>query len=159
MIVPDAVRFVRSSEPEEFAAVVPILQTPAADRVIVTSGTFVLPLEQAKYCDEPRHSPTLLRRKFAPAESDISPVPPPLGTVIPPADDTLNLLLPATCRSRRFPPNPLAALTPNPVPDVDHAVDVVPDGSTRMCGFVVVAVPPVNQVPVSTVAGEDTREV
>jgi hypothetical protein len=62
-------------------------------------------------------------------------------------------LVPFTCKSRRFPVNPLAALTPKPVPAVLHAVEVVPAGSMSTCGLVVVLVPPVNQVPVNEVAG------
>jgi hypothetical protein len=42
---------------------------------------------------------------------------------------------------------------------VDQAVDVAPLGSIRKCGLVVVLVPPVNQVPVKTFAGDDATLV
>jgi len=69
--------------------------------------------------------------------------------------DTRNIFELAICAFIRSPPNPLAALIPNPVPLVLQFVEVVPVGSTSNCGFVVVAVPPVNQVPVSVVAGAE----
>ena len=47
------------------------------------------------------------------------------------------------------------AFTPNNVPSVDHPVLVVPAGSIRNSGFVVVAVPPVKTVPVTDIAGVD----
>jgi hypothetical protein len=73
--------------------------------------------------------------------------------VPPPELETLNLLTPANCASIRFPVNPLAALTPSPVPLVDHPVEVVPVGSIKIYGFVVVAEPPVIHVPSSFSAG------
>ena len=54
-----------------------------------------------------------------------------------------------------MPANPLAALTPSIVPAVAQPVLVVPVGSMLNSGFVVVAVPPVNGVPVSESAGVD----
>ena len=70
--------------------------------------------------------------------------------VIAPVDPTLNTLAaPATWKSRKFPANPLTRFIPSGVPPVDHVVTaVVPVGWNRSCGKVVVAVPPVNRVPV-----------
>jgi hypothetical protein len=41
------------------------------------------------------------------------------------------------------------------VPNVDHAVLLVPAGSISTCGLVVVEVPPVNQAPVALNGGSD----
>ena len=68
---------------------------------------------------------------------------------------TRNRLLPFTCKSSRLPVNPDAELTPSPVPFVLHPVEVAPVGSIKSCGFVVVAVPPVNHVPVIVAGGVD----
>ena len=69
--------------------------------------------------------------------------------MIPPEEVMPKNLAPFTCKSSRLPANPLAALTPRPVPLVLHAVEVVPLGSIRSWGLVVVAVPPLNHVPLS----------
>jgi hypothetical protein len=55
--------------------------------------------------------------------------------------------------SSRFPKNPLGALTPIPVPAISQLLEVVPAGSIKNCGFVVVLVPPVNHVPDSVYGG------
>ena len=70
-----------------------------------------------------------------------------------PVLDIVTCGVPLTCKSNRFPVNPLAALTPKPVPLTLQAFDVVPAGSIRNCGLVVVVVPPVNHVPVSECGG------
>ncbi len=64
---------------------------------------------------------------------------------------TVNSLVPPTWRSTRLPVKLEPAFTPRPVPEVDQAAEVVPAGSTKSCGFVVVALPPtVNQAPVTS---------
>lgn len=42
-----------------------------------------------------------------------------------------------------MPTKPVAAFTPSMVPEVDHAVEVVPEGSTRNWGLFVVLDPAV----------------
>ena len=54
-----------------------------------------------------------------------------------------------------LPVNPVGALIPNMVPNVDHAVLVAPAVSINTNGFVVVEVPPVIGVPVNETAGAD----
>ena len=79
----------------------------------------------------------------------------PLVALRTPAAVNLATLVPATCASHKLPANPLAALSPSPVPDVLHPVDVVPVGSMRSWGLVVVAEPPVNLVPVRLPGGTE----
>src|SRR5258708_1261923 len=55
----------------------------------------------------------------------------------------------------RLPVKPVPALTPRPVPFVDQALLVAPAGSIRSCGLVVVALPPVNQAPLTSTDGVD----
>ena len=70
-----------------------------------------------------------------------------------PEASTFALETPFTCKSRRFPAKATAELIPKPVPAVLHPVEVVPAGSIKSCGLVVVASPPLNQVPVSSDTG------
>lgn len=73
--------------------------------------------------------------------------------VAAPAAVTLNRLAPPICRSIRFPANPEAEFIPSPVPTVLQLVEVVPVGSIRRAGLVVVDVPAANQVPVMAMFG------
>ena len=67
---------------------------------------------------------------------------------------TLNFSLPAICVSIRLPLKPDGAFTPRPVPEVLHAFEVpMLAGSISSCGFVVVAVPPVYQLPLIFTCG------
>ena len=78
----------------------------------------------------------------------------PLLAILP-LDATENCRDPFTPPQNKSPKYPLGALTPNPVPAVFQLVEVVPAGSIRKYGLVVVEVPPVNQVPVSCTPGAD----
>lgn len=79
-----------------------------------------------------------------------------VGAVIAPAEETAKTLEAATWVSIKLPVNPEAAFIPKPVPEVDQLVEVVPEGSTKIWGLVVVALPPLNQVPVKETGGADT---
>ena len=76
----------------------------------------------------------------------------PPAAVIAPLEATLVLNTPFNCKSIRLPAKPLAAFTPNPVPEVLQAAEVAPVVSIRKYGFVVVAEPVVAQVPLNSAA-------
>jgi hypothetical protein len=140
-----------------------ILSPGLAPAVIVTSPPpppFPLPPEPAVMVIEPPFAPAAVPLPAVNASAVAVPEE-TSGVLTAPRNSrepllaTLAWLVPFTCRSSRFPANPLAALTPRPVPLVLQAVDVAPLGSIRNWGLVVVAVPPVNHVPVKVPGGAD----
>jgi len=120
--------------------------------------------DQPKVVVDPRVNsvPGLMNTPFTPPRRS-RPAPPKFGNsiVFPPAVQplplvfTANRLVPLLRKSTKLPAKPLAAFTPRPVPLVFQPVEVVPVGSIRNCGLVVVADPPVKIVPFSSNGGVD----